>query len=102
MNRIFVANRSEMLEGRPKKVRVGKIDVTVFFHKERFYAFKDLCPHAGHSLSSGRIFDDKLVCPGHNWHFELESGQCVKGDTSIVLKSFKTVVEDGKVFVEVE
>lgn len=36
----------------------------------------DTCPHAGASLSAGRVYDGCLVCPWHAWEFRLDDGKC--------------------------
>jgi UDP-MurNAc hydroxylase len=38
------------------------------------------CPHAGSDLSEAEIVDGKIVCPGHRWHFDLETGRCEESD----------------------
>jgi phenylpropionate dioxygenase-like ring-hydroxylating dioxygenase large terminal subunit len=37
---------------------------------------RDLCPHRGVALSTGKLIDDHLQCPFHGFEFD-SSGQCV-------------------------
>src|SRR5262249_8152192 len=39
------------------------------------FALRDLCPHRGVPLSSGKILDGTVECPYHGWRFK-PSGQC--------------------------
>ena len=39
------------------------------------FALRDLCPHRGVPLSTGRMRDDTVECPYHGWRFK-PSGQC--------------------------
>jgi UDP-MurNAc hydroxylase len=41
------------------------------------------CPHAGSDLAEAEIVDGRIVCPGHHWHFDLESGRCEESDYRI-------------------
>lgn len=40
-----------------------------------FVALLDRCPHRDIALSGGIVKDGALVCPGHFWRFELQSGR---------------------------
>ena len=51
-----------------------------------------LCPHKQLSLTDGIVRDGALVCPGHWYAFDLETGECrTARETSLPLH---TVVED--------
>lgn len=39
-----------------------------------FYALDNICVHRGRELIRGVILNGKIVCPGHQWAFALESG----------------------------
>lgn len=36
--------------------------------------FDDACPHQGLSLSGGKAYGDRFVCPWHAWEFQLANG----------------------------
>lgn len=97
--KILAGKIQDFLEGRAKVVKVRGIDVAVFQVGGKYYAFKDACPHQGHSLKGGRILNSILSCPGHNWQFEIESGRCVKGDKDISLRRFEAEVNGDSVFI---
>ena len=40
------------------------------------YAVDNLCPHQGASLALGEIKEDKIVCPLHQYHFNIKDGTC--------------------------
>jgi UDP-MurNAc hydroxylase len=42
------------------------------------YRVQRFCPHAGSDLSRADVVDGKLVCTGHRWHFDLETGECAE------------------------
>jgi nitrite reductase (NADH) small subunit len=48
--------------------------VLVLAHEGEFYAFANLCIQRQRELSKGMIFNGKLICPGHQWAFELGTG----------------------------
>lgn len=55
----------------------------------------DTCPHAGGSLSAGRVQDGCIVyCPWHHWPFRLENGRCVDNPNHCVRTYPARVVND--------
>jgi len=53
---------------------------------EDAYEVQRFCPHAGSDLTTAEIVDGKIVCPGHHWHFDLETGACEESDYRIVCR----------------
>lgn len=69
-----VGSVDEVLKKKKVVVSVGGLDVLVVAHDGRFFGFQDLCIHKERSLSKGVVLNGKLVCPGHQWAFALDSG----------------------------
>ena len=47
---------------------------------DEVFALLDKCPHKGGQLSQGIVFGNKVACPMHNWHINLEDGNAVAPD----------------------
>ncbi|MDX2189680.1 MAG: Rieske 2Fe-2S domain-containing protein [Bacteroidota bacterium] len=48
--------------------------------KSGWYAVADVCPHLGASLSKGKCNNfDEIVCPWHNYRFDLKLGHETSG-----------------------
>ena len=89
--------------GAGRVVRLGKHEVAVFRLEDGWYACKNLCPHQGDPLHSGRLEGCAVTCLGHDWKFDLRSGACVEGGgtaTGARLRTFPVRVVDGRVVVE--
>jgi nitrite reductase/ring-hydroxylating ferredoxin subunit len=54
--------------------------IAVFAHAGRIYALDDTCIHKQRELSKGVILNNRVVCPGHQWAYELETGYCRERD----------------------
>ncbi len=61
-------------------------------------AMADTCIHRERSLASGTIFNGRVVCPGHQWSFDLQTGFCKERDR--YQPTFATTVSDGEVLVD--
>lgn len=40
------------------------------------YAIDNICPHQGASLGLGEIKGDEIICPLHQWRFNVKTGAC--------------------------
>ena len=54
-------------------VRLSSIGKIVF---GAFFAIDDTCPHQGASLGEGTLHEGRIICPWHNFVFELRTGHC--------------------------
>jgi nitrite reductase (NADH) small subunit len=78
---------------------VDGTEVLVLAHDGNFYAFANRCVHKDRQLSKGVILNGKLVCPGHQWAFALDTGwESIKEQCQ---PTFPVRVEHGHVEVDV-
>ena len=71
--------------------------ILVLWHNERPHALANICVHKDRELLKGNILDDRIVCPGHQWAFDLETGYCREREQTQQI--FETRVADGVVHV---
>ncbi|MBI3271692.1 MAG: nitrite reductase (NAD(P)H) small subunit [Planctomycetes bacterium] len=77
----------------------GKV-VAVVRTERAYFAVDNTCPHAGGPLAEGRVENEAISCPLHDWSFDLATGRELDGRSAKV-ESYPVKVEDGKVFVNV-
>jgi len=73
-------------------------DIVVGWHGDRPFALANVCVHRERELARGMIFQGRLVCPGHQWAFDLETGYCAERDRFQPV--YATRVDDDIVFVD--
>jgi nitrite reductase (NADH) small subunit len=74
-------------------------EVLVLAHDGQLYAFANRCIHKDRELAKGVVLNGKLVCPGHQWAFELATGwEAIKERCQPV---YPVAVVDGVVRVDV-
>ena len=71
-----IATAELSLEGKPA-------DTITLEYENRTYEVQRFCPHAGSDLTDAEIVDGRVICPGHHWHFNLDSGVCQESDYKI-------------------
>ena len=63
------------------------------------YCVDGLCPHLEGPLAQGALHGATLVCPWHGWEFDVRTGVC-EMDESCKLTTYKTVIQDGHIFIQ--
>jgi nitrite reductase (NADH) small subunit len=71
---IAVATTKDLARRRKLRVELGGVAVALFQAADEIYALADVCIHQDRSLSKGTLLHGKVVCPGHQWQFDLETG----------------------------
>jgi nitrite reductase/ring-hydroxylating ferredoxin subunit len=76
-------------------VQVGPRRIGVYRHDGKWYALKDVCPHAGVSLVKGPVQDLSVMCVGHGWTFRLDTGEIEKGPGGFSVPTYPVRERDG-------
>ena len=100
-SRIELCNTSDVDVGGALKVEQDELILAVFNIDGEFFVTDDACTHGPGSLSEGYIEDDVVECNFHNGQFNIKTGEVVAPPCMIPVKTYRTVVENGKVFIEV-
>jgi nitrite reductase/ring-hydroxylating ferredoxin subunit len=96
-----VIDEKALEEGKMKLVRVEGKPVLFIKQNSKIYVIDDRCPHMGCKFSGGSLENDAVVCPCHEWTFNLETGEYDE-DRSYVLVKYPFKVESGKIWVKLE
>lgn len=86
----FGARRKMLVDVAGEPVSLFKVGPDVF-------AFHDICIHQERSLFKGTILHGAVICPGHQWKFDLETGYAEDQDEC--QPTYETKIVDGTVFV---
>jgi nitrite reductase/ring-hydroxylating ferredoxin subunit len=71
---VEVATMTELARRKKKLVSVGDAEIALFLVDGRVHALHDTCIHKQRSLHKGTIMRGRVICPGHQWAFDLETG----------------------------
>ena len=100
MPRIELCNISDVDAGAAVRIERDDLTVAVFNVEGEFFVTDDACTHGPGSLSEGYIEGDIVECNFHNGQFNIKTGEVVAPPCMVPIKTYKTVVENGKVFIE--
>jgi nitrite reductase/ring-hydroxylating ferredoxin subunit len=99
---LFAANCSDFAERDVIRVICAGERLALYRLPDGYFATGDACPHQGGSLSDGCIVENYIECPLHYALFDIRTGAADGGVTTTPVKTFRTRVDDGRLFVEVE
>ena len=68
----------------------------------QFFCLQARCTHAGAPLAEGSIEEGVLTCPWHGSKFRITSGEVVKGPAKKGLHVYKTSINDGFLYADLE
>jgi nitrite reductase (NADH) small subunit len=95
---VAVMRESDLEVGHGRTVAVAGVSVAVFHLATGFHAIDDACTHEDAPLGEGVITGGQVLCPYHDWVFDIATGAC-KTDPSRPVGCFATKVNDGFVWV---
>ena len=100
--RIDLCSAADVAPGNAIKVENGDLVLAVFNVDGAYFVTDDLCTHGPGSLSEGYIEDDVVECNFHNGQFNIKTGEVVSPPCMVPIKTYATMVVDGRVIIETE
>jgi len=85
-------------------IRFDRCSATFVIYRSpdgEFFCTDGLCTHESVHLCDGLVMDNTVECPKHNAVFDYRTGEAVRMPACIDLKTYKTKVENGRVFIEI-
>ena len=88
----------ELEPGIGRHVEIDGKQIALFLVDNEIHAIENTCRHAGGPLHEGRIEGAELVCPWHEWRFDLRTGACALHAGA--LATYPARVRDGLVEID--
>lgn len=74
---LAVAASADVADGQGQTVAVQGEPVAIFRVGDALYAIDNTCVHEDGPLGEGHVEGGVVVCPYHDWRYELSSGKCL-------------------------
>ncbi len=81
-------------------VEIGEEQVAIYNIGGVFYATEARCTHGLANLADGILDGDVIECSFHFGAFHVPSGKAVQAPCSIPLKTFRTELRDGRIYID--
>ena len=99
--RLELCRTADVAPGTTLKVEIEDLAFAVFNVDGEFFVTDDHCTHGPGSLSEGYIEGEVVECNFHNGQFNIRTGEVVSPPCMVPIKTYPTLVVDGKVMIEV-
>ena len=73
-NWVRVAKVGDLEPGQGKTVEIRRTAIALFNVDGTFYAIGNACRHQGGPLAEGKLVGTAVICPWHEWRFDVTSG----------------------------
>jgi 3-phenylpropionate/trans-cinnamate dioxygenase ferredoxin subunit len=98
---VGLCKTSDLKVGEKMAVEVSNESILLVNCNGEFYAVSNLCTHEQVELVNRFLMDEEIVCPAHLSRFKLKTGEVSNPPTTTALRTYKTVVKNEEVYVEV-
>ena len=95
---VAVARVTDIRSNTGRTVSAHGLSIAVFHIEQQFYAIDDACTHEDAPLGEGDVRGTRVVCPYHDWVYDIPTGACLTDPTRPV-GCFETKVHDDFVWV---
>ena len=96
-----VLEEKKLEENTMKLVTVQGTPILLIKQQGQIFAIDNRCPHMGCGFSGGTLEGSVIVCPCHDWHFNLKTGE-YQEEPSIKLTSYEWKIIAGKIYIKLE
>lgn len=96
-----VLEEKDLQEGKMRLIRVEGTPLLFIKQRNTIFVIDNRCPHMGCGFSGGTLDGLMIVCPCHDWRFNLETGE-YEEEPSTKLTGYEWKVESGKIWVKLE
>ena len=100
-SRVELCKVEDVGVGEVRRIAAADLTLAVYNLDGDFYVTDDACTHGPGSLSEGFIDGDMIECNFHQGGFNIRTGEVVKPPCMVPVKTYRTIVEEGRVYIEV-
>lgn len=94
-------DEKELKEGTMKLVSVEGTPILLIKQFGQIFAIDNRCPHQGCGFSGGNLDGAVIICPCHEWRFDLRTGE-YQDDPAMRLTKYDLKIESGKIWIRLE
>lgn len=94
-----ILNADTLSPGQVTTVSINGHNICLANHEGVFYALDNLCPHKGGQLGDGELSGCDVICPLHQWDFDVRTGVS-RYNPKDKVATYPVRVKDGKVEID--
>jgi nitrite reductase/ring-hydroxylating ferredoxin subunit len=95
---IVLCSDAELAENCLLQAMAGDVRILLCRIEGEVHALDGICPHRGASLAQGQCIRNAVVCPWHDWAFDLVTGKGITNPYSS-LKKYPVFIKEGNILI---
>jgi nitrite reductase/ring-hydroxylating ferredoxin subunit len=100
-SRVQLCLTTDVAEGEALLVETAGLSLAVYHVGDMFFVTDDACTHGPGRLHEGFLDGEVIECNFHQGCFNVRTGEVVKPPCVVPIKTYKSIVEDGAVYIEI-
>lgn len=96
---LVLCNAHDVAEGAALEVEIGELLLAVFRVNGAFHVTDNQCTHGPGLLSEGNLDGNIVECDFHGGQFDIRTGAVVGPPCVTPVKTYPSVIDDGKVVI---
>ncbi len=100
-NFVPVLEEKELQEGTMKLLSIEGLPILLIKQLGQIFVIDNRCPHQGCGFSGGTLDGTVIICPCHDWRFDLKTEE-YEDEPSMKLISYKWKIKAGKIWVKLD
>jgi nitrite reductase (NADH) small subunit len=100
-NSIDIGELSEFPPGKVREIIAAGQVLAVARINDQLFAIDGLCPHQGGPLGQGKLDGEVVICPWHQFAFDMKTGFCTSS-RNLAQKRRSVRVEGDRVVVQID
>ena len=98
---VKIAQTGDLSPGEGKVVEAEGQTIALFNVDGTYYAIENTCTHVGGPLGKGTLVGDQVTCPWHGATFDLTNGSVLSPPAPDGVASYKVVIEENEIKIEI-
>lgn len=100
-NFVAVLDEKELQDRIMKLMKVEGLPVLLIKQSGQIFAIDNRCPHMGCGFAGGTLDGTVIICPCHDWRFDLKTGE-YEDEPSMKLVRYEWKIESGKIWIKID
>jgi NAD(P)H-dependent nitrite reductase small subunit len=101
MKYVKIMSEEDLPIGKSAIISAGEDEIALFNYKGKYYAIANKCPHRGSPLGEGRIEEGIVICPNHEWRFQLADGANMQ-NPELFIPTYPVKVKNDNIYIGLE
>ena len=98
---VAVLDQQALQEGNMKLVSIQGTPILLIMQQGQIFAINNRCPHMACSFSGGTLDGLVIICPCHDWRFDLITGEYEEAP-GFKLTKYDWKIKSGKIWVKLD